>query len=658
MFGSSKEKGIKVDNNHFMKLISSLFPLAIILAVLLTFLWMFEIGRFGYALRGLFTGIPAIFSCLFVLFIYKKDAKLHDIYFPLSLSTKSLTYLFGIFYISSLVVLLLSLGDRPWYYFIFILMLYFLVVLQIFSKNVSSSLILVESFLIMINLIYSVTLNYDFYFGTTDILPHIFFSELIAFSGQIIPASLSDYAYFPLYHILVAEASELFNTSTKTSLFLITAPIYAITIIFLYYLFNFITNNRQISLLSCLLFSASSIVLYYGANVITRTMAFIMFVILIYLIFSVNFKKDKLSLKILSVIVMIFLTLVHNVSFPQIVLLLVVLFVSEYMIGSHKYISKPFFVLFNVTFVSYWFYVAYLFVQRSLTPRLQSQLWDSMVLTAGGAEVLQEGLISLIGLLDKSIFLFFALIGIGFLLKNYKNNYASVLGLFAFLTLIFYIPNPLNTIWQLNVLFRIDRFMLLVSPFMAFVMGYGMYIFWNYISKYVPKKLTSFFVIFLLFSVFVLISPIYSIGDSSLLGKDAEHQYFTFDELRGFEHISNYSPINSSIYTDYYTTRFFYLPLIPHTSAEMNFAPYKDNRIGDVNKIQQYRGYTVIRTREFLRSGLYFGSGESTRKETPNYFFKGTPKNKLELERNLATLSKVYSNPSIDIFIPHSGLNS
>ena len=658
MFGPSKEKGFKVDNNHLMKLISSLFPLAIILAVLLTLLWMFAIGRFGYALRGLFTGIPAILSCLFVLFIYKKDVNLHDIDFPSSLSTKSLTYIFGIFYISSLVVLLLSLGDRPWYYFIFILMLYLSVVLQIFSKNGSSSLILVESFLIMINLIYSITFNYDYYFGTTDILPHIFLSELIAFSGQIIPASVSDYAYFPLYHILVAEASELLNASTKTSLFLITAPIYAITIIFLYYIFNFITKNRQISLLSCLLFSASSIVLYYGANVITRTMAFIMFVILIYLIFSVNFKKDKLSLKILSVIVMVFLTLVHNVSFPQIVVLLVILFVSEYIIGDRKYISKPFFVLLNVTFVSYWFYVAYLFVQRSLTPRLQSHLWDSMVLTAGGAEVLQEGLISLIGLLDKSIFLFFALIGIGFLLKNYKDNYASVLGLFAFLTLIFYIPNPLNTIWQLNVLFRVDRFMLLVSPFMAFVMGYGMYIFWNYISKYLPKKPNLFIVIFLPFSIFVLISSIYSIGDSSLLGQNAEHQYFTFDELRGFEHIFNYSPVNSSIYTDYYTTRFFYLPLIPHTSAEMNFAPYKDNRIGDINKIKQYKGYTVIRTREFLRSGLYFGSGGNTRKETPNYFFKGVPQNKLELGRNLATLNKVYTNPSIEIFVPHSKLNS
>jgi hypothetical protein len=658
MLGLSEETGLEVDNNRLMRFISFLFPLAIILAVIFTFLWMFEIGKFGYALRGLFTGIPAIISCLFVLFIYKKDVSLHDIDVLPSLNTKSLTYLFGIFYICSLIVLMLSPGDRPLYYFIFISMMYLSVFLQIFSKNVSPSLILAESFLIMINLIYSVTLNYDFFFGTTDILPHIFLSEITALSGQIIPASLSDYAYFPLYHILIAEASELLNTGIKTSLFLITAPIYAITIIFLYYLFNFITNNRQISLLSVVLFSASSIVLYYGANVITRTMAFVMFVILLYLIYSVNFKKDILSLKILSVIVVIFLTLVHNVSLPQIVLLLVLLFASEYIIGYGSYISKPFFILLNVTFVAYWFFLAYLFVQRSLTPRLQSQFWDSIVLTAGGAVAIQENLISLIGLLDKSIFLFFALIGIGFLLKNYKKNYASVLGLFAFFTLIFYVPNPLNTIWQFKVLFRVDRFMLLVSPFMAFVMGYGIYVFWNYMSKYAPKKLNSFFVIFLLFSVFVFVSTIFSIGDSSFLGQNAEHEYFTAEELSGFDHFLNYSSAGSSIYTDYHTSRFFYLPLTPQTSADIKLEPYHDYRIGNVSNIPQYKGYIVLRTGEFLRSGLYFGSEEGTVKETPNYFYQGLPENKLELESNLAGLGKVYSNPSTDIFIPHSGLNS
>jgi len=657
MLELSEETGFKLENNRLMRLIHSLFPLAIIFAVIFAFSWMFATGKLGYALRGLFTGIPAILSCLFVLFIYKKDVSLHDIDVLPSLNIKSLTYLFGIFYISSLISLLLSQGSRPWYYFVFILVLYLSVFLQIFSKKASPSLILGESFLIMANLIYSVTLNYDFYVGTTDLLPHIFLSELTAISGQTIPTSLSDYAYFPLYHILIAEASELLNTGIKTSLFLVTAPIYAITVIFLYYLFNYITNNRQISLLSCILFSVSSVVLYYGTNVITRTMSFVMFIVLLYLIYVVNFKKDKLSLKTLSVLVAIFLTLVHNVSLPQLVILLVLLFVSEYVVGDGSYISKPFFVFLNVTFISYWFFVAYVFVQRSLAPRLQSQFWESIVLTAGGTEVLQESLLNLVGLLDKSIFLFFALIGIGFLLKNYKNNYASVFGLFALLTLIFYVPNPLNTIWQFRVLFRVDRFMLFVSPFMAFIMGYGIYIFWNYMDKYSSKKINSFFLVLLLFSGFVFVSSIFSIGDSDFLGQDAKHEYFTSDELSGFEHVFNYVPANSSIYTDYYSSRFFYLPLIPATSAEMNITSYDNYRIGDVNKLPQYRGYVVLRTREFLRSGLYFGSEESTLRDTSNYFYQGLPENKLELEDNLAVLSKIYSSPSIDIFIPKPGLH-
>lgn len=658
MFGLSKEAGSRLDNNRLMRLISFLFPLAIIFAVIFTFLWMFATGKLGYALRGLFTGIPAILSCLFILFIYKKDVSLQDIDVYPSLSTKSLTYLFGIFYISSLVVLLLFQGSRPPYYFIFILGLYLSVFLQIFSEDINPPLILTESFLIAINLIYSVTLNYDFYFGTTDILPHIFLSEVTAMTGQTIPTSLSDYAYFPLYHVLIAEASELLNISTKASFFLATAPIYAITIIFLYYLFNYITNNRQISLLSCILFSASSVVLYYGVNVITRTMAFIMFIVLLYLIYSVNFKKDKLSLKVLSVIVAVFLTLVHNVSLPQLVLLLILLLASEYIVDGSSYISKPFFILLNVIFTAYWFFVAYMFVQRSLAPRLQSQFLDSIVLTAGGAEVLQESLINLVGLLDKSVFLFFALIGIGFLLKNYKNNYASVLGLFALLTLIFYVPNPLNTIWQFKVLFRVDRFMLFVSPFMAFVMGYGLYIFWNYMNKYSSKKLNPALLVILLFSIFIFVSSVFSIGDSDFLGNRATHEYFTSEELSGFEHIFSYVPPNSSVYTDYYSSRFFYVPLIPAASAEMNISSYNNYRIGDVNKLPQYKGYVVLRTKEFLRSGLYFGSEESTLRDTSNYFYQGGPENKLEMASNLEVLDKIYSNPSTDIFIPHKGLNN
>ena len=657
MFGSSEETGVKyIDANRLMKMISFLFPLAIIVAVTFTFVWMFATGKPGYAIRGLFTGIPAVLSCLFILYIYKKDVSLHDIdSFP-SINIKSLTYIFGIFYIGSIATLLLIQGDRPWYYFLFVVGMYLSVFLQIFSKDLKPSLVLLESFLIMVNLTYSVTLNYDFYFGTTDILPHIFLSEFTAVTGNTIPTSLSDYAFFPLYHILIAEASQILNLSVKDSLFLITAPIYAVTVIFLYYLFNHTTHNRQISLLACLLFSASSIVLYYGANVITRTMSFVGFIVLLYLIYSTNFKEDKFSLKVLSVVTLIFLTLVHNVSILQLVLLIVLLFASEYLIGAGSYVSKPFFLLLNVTFTSYWFFVAYLFMQRSLTPRLQSHFWDSIVLTAGGSDVLEESLVSLMGLLDKSIFLFFALVGIGFLLKNYKKNYAAVFGLFALMTLIFYIPNPLNTIWQFKVLFRVDRFMLFVSPFMAFVMGYGIYVFWNYMDKYGPKKFNTVFFVVLLFSTFVLVSSIFSISDSNMLGQNSNHQYFTSHELSSFEHVYDYIPEGATVYSDYYTTRFFYLPSIPEDSSSVKISIYDNYRIDNVSELPSYRGYVIFRTHEFLANGLYFGTDETNAKETANYFYRNTPENRLDIENNLTKTNKIYSNPETDIFAPGPAL--
>lgn len=646
----------KPANNKWMKLIYSLFPLCVIIAVLFAFLWMFTVGKVGFVVKGVFTGVPAVISCILLLFIYKKDVELNDILIFPSISRNSLIYLFGIFYLCSVSILLLFPGGRTWYYFVLIMLLYILVLLQILSENSNSSFILVEIFLLMLNLTYSVTLNYDLYFGTTDIMPHILLSEMTAMSGQIVSTSLTDYAFFPLYHVMVAAASALLNMDVKSSLFLITAPIYAITIFFVYYLSQYISHNRQISLLSSLLFSSSSVVLYYGANMITRTMSFVMFVVLLYLIYSVNFKESKISLKILSVITVLFLTLVHNVSLPQFVLLLVILLVCESFVDVGSYISKPFFVLLNVIFVSYWFFVAYLFLQRSISIRLQSRFWDSMVLTTEGAGIVNDHLINLVGYLDSSVFLFFALIGIGFLLKKYKNNYAAVFGLFSLITLVFYIPNPLNTIWQLHVLFRIDRFKLFVSPFMAFVMAYGIYVFWNYLSKSSSRKRYPLFLILLLFSTFVFISSVYSISDSESLIVESAHPYFTAQELRGFEHVKSHVPAGSYIYSDYYASRYFYFPKVPGAPEQENPSFYRSYRVDNVSDFSHYRGYIVIRTREFLRAGLYFSEG-GINAESANYFYRGTSENKLELNNNLKKISKIYSSPVEDIFIGSSGVN-
>lgn len=647
---------LKPANNRWMKLIYSLFPLCVIIAVLFAFLWMFAIGKVAFVIKGIFTGVPAVISCIFLLFIYKRDVALNDIRVFLSISQNSLTYLFGILYLSSVTVLLLFPGARTWHYFALIVLLYISVLLQILSENSNPSVILVEIFLILLNLTYSVTLNYDLYFGTTDIMPHILLSEMTAASGHVISTSLTDYAFFPLYHIMVASASNLLNIDVKSALFLIAAPIFAITIFFVYYLSQYVSNNRQISLLSSLLFSSSAIVLYYGAYMITRTISFVMFVVLLYLIYSVNFKEDKFPIKVLSVIATIFLILVHNVSLPQFILLMVILLVCEYLVNVGKHISRPFFVFLSVAFVSYWFFVAYLFLQRSISVRLQSRFYDSMILTLEGAESVNEHLINLVGSLDNSVFLFFALIGIGFLLKKYRNNYAAVFGLFALITLVFYIPNPLNTIWQLQVLFRIDRFKLFVSPFMAFVMSYGIYVFWNYLSKSPSKKSYPLVIILLLFSTFVFISSVYSISDSESLVVESAHPYFTAQELKGFEHVKDYIPAGSHIYSDYYTARYFEFPGSTGASENKDLLIYRSYRVDNVSNFDQYKGYIVIRTSEFLRAGLYFSKG-GTNAESANYFYKGTTENKLEMENNLKKISKIYSSPVESIFIGGYGVN-
>lgn len=133
-------------NNKWMKIIYSLFPVCVIIAVSFAFLWMFAVGKVGFVVKGIFTGIPAVISCIFLLLIYKRDVKLNDILIFPSISRNSLIYLFGVFYLGSVSILLLFPGGRSWNYFILIVFIYIVVLLQILSEYSNPSVILVESF--------------------------------------------------------------------------------------------------------------------------------------------------------------------------------------------------------------------------------------------------------------------------------------------------------------------------------------------------------------------------------------------------------------------------------------------------------------------------------------------------------------------------------
>ncbi|RXA19724.1 hypothetical protein EQO05_07680 [Methanosarcina sp. MSH10X1] len=631
-----------------MHTFSIAFPYFILLVVLGACLCMLIIGRFNSAFNGLVIAIPALISCHYTLNLKNEQVDLKkDIYISIP-NSNIFNYLFWAIYFFSIVVLFMH-ESRPWYYFLLISFSYLIIFVQIFSNIKKPALILTELFFIMLNLIYSVTMNYGFYFGTTDLLSHIFMSKITYLSGHVIPISLSNYSYFPLYHILLSEASYLLNLDMKTSLFLITAPIYGITVVFIYSIFLKTSHNQQIALLSSSLYSLSSVVIYYGVNLIARTMAFIYFIIILYFVYSSSQGKNSMRFRILSILISISLILVHQVSIPQIVLLLSIVFISEWLTGNKNFLSKNYYVLINVMFISYWIFVAYIFITKDISSRLQLNYLDSVVLFGGSSGISQSEWMKILGYFDDSIFLFFALISIGYLLKCHKNNYASVFGLVALFTLIFYIPNPLNSVWQFMVLFRFDRIMLLVSPFMAFVMGVGIYLYLITGSKTFPKLSKSKFIsVFTLIFIFSFVSLVSSVSDSDDLWINPQHEYFSNQELNGFNYISNKVPFGSILYSDYHAMRYF--PGKFEYSQSLGVSYYRSKKIKNVDSLPSYNGYIVIRERELARNGLYFGENELESRDAPNYLYVGTPENQMKLYSKLKMNDKVYSNSAISVY--------
>lgn len=630
-----------------LQLIAVLFPYLIILAIIAGLVFTFVTNRLDFAVKGiLMIAIPAFLASFLLLRLYKENFDFKNSAITFTLNQRSLILLFGILFTISICILLAS-PYRPWYYFVVISALYVLVFIQIFSKNAISVPILLEIIFIMINLIYGVTLKYPFYFGHTDINAHIFFSEVTYLSGHIIPEDLSlGYTYFPLYHILIAESSYLIGLDIKTSLFVVTCIPYVMTVFFIYYSFNRIIQNKQISLLTCLLYSTSSTVIFYGFYMITRTMAFVGFIVLLYLFYKgAEDKRNKIIYRALAILMAIFLILIHQVSIVQIVILLSTLFVCEWIVNDKRYLSHNFFMLLNVMFLGYWIHIAWLFATRAIESRIQPHYFEHIILAP---TTQYENVWTIIRTYTNLyILIFFTLIGIGYVLWRGKPKYTSVFGLFAMMLLVLYIPNPLHVLWQTMTLFRFDRFMLLLSPFMALVMGWGVYVFYNYLLKRnIPKKICSMIIILLVVGfVFTSLVPQDCASDCKDLPWKTHRQYFNHKELQGFNYIFDHVPFGSRLYSDYYAWRYFVQVEFNETD-ELNLPFYVGTGIHHVEDLPKYKGYIIIRDEEYSDVGLFFDVGF----KIPQYLHTPIDENRQRLYNHLQKKDKIYSNYAVDIY--------
>lgn len=598
--------------------------------------------RWDYSIRGLAVAIPFFIAALSVVLIYRYPLKQETRPVIFQIKMRTTLILYALLYVVSSILLVLKV-DRIWYLLV-VMGLYCLVMMQIFSKNLSIRSILCEITLIMANIIYGITFSYPIFFRTTDVMSHIFLAKVTYLSGHVIPLDLDvSYSPFPLYHIFIAECSHLMNLPIQETLFLVTCPMYVIVILFLYKIILAFLKDPQVALLTCLLYSMSNVVLAHGIEMVTSVTAYIGFVILLYLIFkSGNSENHKSIFQCLALILVISIMFVHQVSIAQIVSLLLLFMAIEYISSERKYFSTIYIQFIVVLFLAYWTLCASNFIEYLAGPRLDIDPFNlgfkNTVLQDPTMSTTDIAIAYLYNNIDLSIFAVFAVIGICYMLWKQKPKYLIVIGFFSLVTLALYLPTPLSTTEVVAHLFRIDRFQLLISPVMAFAMAYGLQVVVAYTrknqdySRWINPVLSTTIVLFMIFSLSGVV----------LTDSTGQRLYFTSGELNGFNFVLDTVPYGSQLKSDYCSSRFFIQPYFSLTD-KLGLPYYHSSMLQGIESQKRTNQYIIIRDSEFHNGGLRLGSQDS------QYIYPPTTDNVLKLNRYMNSGNIIFSNDEIYI---------
>lgn len=629
--------------NRYLEIFARILPILLIfVSIAGLLLGGFALGRWDYSVRGLIVAVPAIIASIVLLYMYRHpvgDNGSSIVFF----SVKTAPYfLFILLYLISVTVLLAGI-NRLVYFFV-IAALYLTIFVQIFSQKISSNAIVLEIVSVMTNVIYGTTLAYPLFFRTTDILIHNTLSTVTFLSGHIIPVDLdASYAPFPLFHIYNAMSSNVLGLSTQDTHFIVMCLAYVIVVFFLYKIFKILSDNDQVSLLTCLCFSVTPIVLLEGIMMVTRTTAFVGFVILLYLTFATK-EKDSFVFKVLTILFAIFIILVHQVSIALIVPLIALFMACEIILSEKRYFSTYLMSFITISFSAYWIYSSRLFLDNLIGQRMGLDYFDfgekHQVLIDLSLNQMQVAVMFLQNQIDMGIFLFFALIGIGYILYRQKPQYLPVIAIFSLFTLLFYVPNPLFTSQTFAITFRADRFWILLAPFMAFIMASGIFWLSKLTQKYTRSKIFYSLIAFLfvLFVSFSLQYPILGITSKE------ERLYFTESELNGFGYVTEKVPFGSQLCSDEQTARFFHLGYFSLTD-KLELPHYRSSILSDIKWHPQDNQYIIFRDSKFEDwSVLFYDKGEGGR---INYVSNG--ENKMDVGYFYGVNNIVYSNSHISV---------
>ncbi|QLH76900.1 hypothetical protein HZS55_06110 [Halosimplex rubrum] len=516
---------LPVDLENFLfNHLPGLFFLGVILGSLTGLL----IGGVELALAGLLiTGIPFLVASFYLML--RNDVSTYPIIRNVpksvtSIRTFSIAYLVGISYLA-------IVPDRGYEFFILLTGMFLLAFLSTFQHYPERGIGYAIATLLIST--YSVTLREPLFIGGTDILPHLSYTLHIVNTGTVIPDWVSNYANFPLYHIFGAIFIQISGRLPEKSYFIIIGAVVATTPLLIYGISSRITKNRRLSCQVSIVYATLPTVVYAGLYSITRTFAFIGFLLLLW-IFLVENRYQNWAWSILLGVSVLFTLLVHQVSYLQILFVLVLLWGVSKAMTSGRPLITVFEILFFVTpFCAYWIYNAEGLIGRLIVRQV---LGTSATPTSGGIDT-SLPIFHIFEYLNTYLLGLFLLVGIVISFRS-NNERIRIVALFTLICTPFIMYSPIHVINRLSA-FRLDRLILLLSLFTALFVTLGMKDIIDQLSGI--KYNYSMYFIVVLFSIFAftsLLGGIYqdTAADSNKIGWQGPTEHLEAEEQAALEH--------------------------------------------------------------------------------------------------------------------------
>ena len=589
-----------------------------------------------------------------------------EVYLSEKISLQRLLKIFGIIFCTAFVWVLTT-DTRDAIFLLFIIALYSLIVLQIFTKKSGKHfipLILLELMAVFALQVFSTLFTHAYYYGSTDVPVHLNLIQTIVVSGHV-ESILGLYTNYCLFHIDSVIASLLSNLDTYTTLYLTATPLIIVSTVFIYHIAKYFTKSSQLSLLASFFYLMIPVIIQYVVYPMPRMHSTVAFIIILYGMFRWN-KEFKISHLLLVLFVMLYMVLVHHAQLIPVALMMtgifVFLFIYRYRFTLLQKLTLGFFYLVSAIgllvgpYGAPW--ISKVIAEKILpgitsistvilstpetntpqisvpsTPTLQSDVFEEVIDSSDSSgsiftqtsvaesfdawnQILvgEFGIGSWFSLISSAMLLIFILFGVYYLLSpKLLGRKIAVFGMFGLVLTLVFTPYVMEVVemW-LSVDLELDRLRLVMSPVYAVIMAVGCLVIANLLSSQKPGSSNKgIAVVTLLCVALVVASPVLAESRDSTVFDGwmiADTNYFTESEIATLDVFEVYVPAGSSIYCDQRVTRY-----IPYSQKYLNygmtyfsFVNEGDRLYSEILDKPQEGWYSIVRELRYVNSGLKY----------------------------------------------------